>query len=161
MPKKVFLSFRYKDDNWRVQTIKQIGALESEPLLDSNTWEKVKENGEAAVERWINEQMADKSCLIVLIGQNTAGRKWVKYEIKHAWENGKGVIGVHVHNLLDRSQAKSTKGSNPFSTFKVGDKQMADLVKVYDPPYTDSKAVYNYIAENVDSWVATAISDRK
>jgi hypothetical protein len=34
MSEKVFFSFHYKQDSHRVQRIKQIGALEGQPLLD-------------------------------------------------------------------------------------------------------------------------------
>jgi len=32
---------------------------------------------------WIDEQMAGKSCVVVLIGSKTAGRDWVEYEFKN------------------------------------------------------------------------------
>jgi len=160
MTKKVFLSFHYKEDNWRVQKIKQIGSIVSEPLLDSNAWETVKQKGEAAIKTWINSQMSDKDCLIVLIGKNTANRPWVEYEIKHAWDNNKAVLGINIHNLLDRNLLKTSKGPNPFSGFKVGDKQLTSLVHVYDPPYSQSKDVYNYISSNIEKWIAIAIADR-
>lgn len=39
--------------------------------------------------------------MVVLIGEDTAKRKWVKYEIKKAWNEGKGVLGIYIHNLKD------------------------------------------------------------
>jgi hypothetical protein len=33
MAKKCFLSFHYKPDNWRVSQVRQIGAIEEQPLL--------------------------------------------------------------------------------------------------------------------------------
>jgi len=39
---------------------------------------------------------------------------------------------------------------------------MITFVKIYNPPYgADSKANYNYIAENIEKWIEIAISDRK
>ena len=34
MAHKCFLSFHYKPDNWRVQKVKQMGAIEGQALLD-------------------------------------------------------------------------------------------------------------------------------
>lgn len=160
MAKKIFLSFHYKDDNWRVQTIKNIGSIEEQPLLSSNDWEEVKRGGKEAVEKWINEQMKYKSCVVVLIGSNTAGRKWIGYEITHGWNSGKGLVGVYIHNLKDSNGNKSTKGSNPFSGFNVDGTAMTSIVKAYDPPYTDSQQVYDHIKNNIEAWVDEAVTIR-
>ena len=37
---------------------------------------------------------------------------------------------------------------------------MKDIVKTYDPPYTDSKDVYAYIEANLAAWVEEAIQIR-
>lgn len=37
---------------------------------------------------------------------------------------------------------------------------MSSVVKVYNPPYTDSKDVYNYISENLADWIEEAIEIR-
>lgn len=160
MAKKVFLSFEYKKDNWRVQTIKNIGSIESEPLLSSNEWEKIKENGDSAIEKWIDAEMRDKQCLVVLIGSTTAGRKWVRYEIKQAWDSGMGVLGIHIHNLKDRDGNQTSKGSNPFSTFTVDGVKMDSMVKTYDPSYTTSTYVYDHIKNNINDWIDEAIKIR-
>lgn len=161
MARKIFLSFHYQADHWRVSQIKQIGSIEEQPLLSSNKWEEVEKGGEAAIKAWIDEQLKGKSCLVVLIGAKTAGRKWVEYEIKKAWDDGKGVLGIHIHNLLDNSQKQSSKGANPFIGFKVGDKPLTTWAKTYDPASTDSKQVYKNISENIESWIEEAIRLRK
>ena len=51
------------------------------------------------IESWIDNQMAKRSCVVVLIGENTAGRKWINYEIKKAIELDKGIVGIYIHNL--------------------------------------------------------------
>ena len=94
MARRVFHSFHYQRDARRVQQVKQMGVLEGQPLLSSNRWEAIKRGGEAEIKKWISQEMAGKSCLVVLIGSQTAGRKWVKYEIKKAWNDGAGVMGV-------------------------------------------------------------------
>ena len=160
MARKTFLTFHYAKDNWRVQTVKGIGAIEGQPLLSSNAWEDVQAGGDPAIKKWIDEQMRGKSCQIVLIGSSTAGRKWVNYEIKKAWDDGKGVLGIYIHNLKDKDQSQSTKGSNPFATFKVGDEPLTKWAKCYDPPYTTSSNVYNHIKDNIESWIEDAIKLR-
>ncbi|WP_071656195.1 TIR domain-containing protein [Mangrovactinospora gilvigrisea] len=164
MPRYVFHTFHYQRDFWRVQTIKQIGSLERQKILNSNEWEEVKRQGDAAIQRWIDGQMQGKSCDIVLIGSQTAGRKWINYEILKAWHDGKGVLGVYIHNLKDQSGFTSPRGVNPFSSLTVkanGQTISLDkLVPVYDPGYSSGTA-YAEIAENLESWVEDAIKLRK
>lgn len=162
MPRHVFYSFNYKPDNWRVSKIKQIGAIEGQRLLNSNEWETVEKGGDAAIQKWIDGQMSGKSCLVVLIGSATAGRKWVKYEIEKAWNDGKGVLGVHVHNIDDREGKTCWKGSNPFDTFKLANgESLSKYAKTYDPAGATSAAVYNTIKDNLEDWIEEAIRLRK
>ena len=98
----------------------------------------------------------------MLIGNQTAGRKWVEYEFKKAWADKKGVVGVYIHNLKDLSGHQDSKGKNPFAGFTLcdGKKAFDKVVKAYDPPYSTSTSVYNYIKENMESWVDEAIKIR-
>lgn len=97
---------------------------------------------------------------MVLIGSGTAGRKWIKYEIKKAWDDGKGVLGVHIHNLKDVLGNQSLKGRNPFEDFTISGRALSSIVQAYDPPYWTSTDVYDYIKKNISAWVETAISIR-
>jgi hypothetical protein len=160
MARKVFNTFHYKPDVQRVSQVRQMGAIEGQPILSSNDWEAVKRGGNAAIERWISEQMSGKSCSVVLIGTSTAGRKWVDYEIKKAWNDKKGLVGVYIHGLKNLAGQQATKGPNPFATFTVGPTKLSSIVKAYDPPYTNSTSVYDYIKSNLADWVEEAITIR-
>jgi hypothetical protein len=139
-----------------------MGVVEGQPLLSSNQWEEIKRGGDPAIKKWINDQMTGKSCLVVLIGTATAGRKWVKYEIKKAWDDGRGVVGVYIHNLQDANGRQASEGRNPFDDFTVGTskKKMSSVVEAYDPPYSTSNYVYNDIKNNLTNWVEKAIEIR-
>ena len=116
MPRKTFYSFHYIPDSWRVSKIRNIGALEDNKPASDNDWETIKGDN-AKIERWIANQLYGRSCTIVLIGANTAGRKWITYEINESWKKGIGVLGIHVHNITDSNGNTSSKGSNPFSGY--------------------------------------------
>ncbi len=160
MARRAFYSFHYTPDNWRASQVRNMGVIEGNRPASDNDWEEVKRGGDAAIERWINGQLSGKSVAIVLIGSKTAGRKWIKYEIKKAWEDGKGLLGVYVHNLKDQDGEQSSKGQNPFSDFTVDGKLLSSIVKAYDPPRTTSTSVYNYIKNNLEDWIETAIDIR-
>lgn len=161
-PRRVFYSFHYGLDHWRVSTVRNIGVVEGNRLVSDNEWENIKHGGDEAIKRWINEQMSGKSCAVVLIGSTTAGRKWVTYEIEQAWNDGKGVVGIHIHNLLDRNRMKSRKGANPFDhlTMQRDESKLSSIVRAYDPPYTLSTDVYRHISNNLHDWVEEAIRIR-
>jgi len=137
-----------------------MGAIEGQPLMSANSWETVKEKGDQAIKDWIEENLKGKSCLIVLVGEKTSGRRWVKHEIKEAWRKGKGVLAIYVHNLKDASGSQCSKGTDPFTSFIVEGEPMTKYAKAYDPPYSTSTYVYDHISENIESWIERAIELR-
>ena len=158
--KPVFLSFCYDDDVCRVQQIRNMDMIiEGQPLLSSNDFEKIKRQGERAIKNWIDEQLKYKQCLIVLIGEHTADRPWVQYEIKRANELGKAMIGIYIHNIKDPVKGYSRKGKNPFDVV-FG---QYNSYKCYDPQHIEFPGclAYNTIHDNIASWIDTAILNNR
>jgi len=156
MPREpVFYSFHYDNDVFRVQQIRNMGVVEGDEPVSPNDWEQIKRRGDAAVERWIDDNMKYRRCMIVLIGSETASRPWVKYEIKRAWELKKGLFGIYIHNLRCPRTGTCAKGPSPFNNWNVGNQSMANLVTCYDPNSWDA---YGDIARNLQSWVNDAIA---
>lgn len=108
--KKVFFSFHYELDNWRVQQIRNMGIVEGQKICDSNDWEKIKREGEKNIKNWIDKQMKQCECVIVLIGEQTHTRKWVKYEVNRAKELKIPVFGIFIHRLKDKNKNIARKG---------------------------------------------------
>ena len=157
--KPVFFSFHYGNDVMRVQQVRNIGALEDNKPVSANEWETVKRGGEASIKRWIDENFKYKQCVIVLIGSDTANRPWVKYEIEKAWNSGKPIFGIYIHNLRCPRTGTSRKGRNPFEDFSLNDgRKLSSLVNCYDPSAFNT---YNEIARNMQGWVAEAIAQRR
>lgn len=160
MPKRqVFYSFHFDNDVMRVQQIRNIGAIEENKPVSASDWEEVKKKGKASIEKWIEDNMSYRSCVVVLVGEETADRPWVKYEITKAWEDEKGLLGIYIHNIKCPRNGKSNKGSNPFDqfTFKDGSK-LSSVVNCYNPSSTDA---YSDIKNNIEAWIEAAIAQRK
>lgn len=85
MTRRAFYSFHYQPDNWRAAQVRSMGVIEGNKPASDNDWEDVKAGGDSAIQKWIDGQLSGKTVAIVLIGQNTAGRKWINYEIEKAW----------------------------------------------------------------------------
>lgn len=162
MARKVFYSFHYKPDNWRASQVRNIGVIEGNAPASDNDWETITKGGDAAIEQWINDQLSGRSCTIILIGSNTAGRKWINYEIVKSWNDDKGLLGIYIHNLKDKDQKQASKGSNPFDeiTLKKDGRKLSSIVKAYDPPYSTSTSVYDHIKEKLAAWVEEAVKIR-
>jgi hypothetical protein len=139
-----------------------MGVVEGQPILSSNDWEDVKKGGDSAIQKWIDAEMTGKGCVVVLIGAKTANRKWVDYEIKKGWGARKGLLGVYIHKLKNLSKEQDVKGTNPFAGFTScdGKERLANVAKTYDPPFSTSTDVYEYIEENLADWVEEAITIR-
>lgn len=159
MKRQVFYSFHYGNDVRRVAQIRSIGALEDNKPVSANEWEEVKRKGHKAIEKWIDDNMRYRSCVIVLVGEETADRPWVKYEIEKAWNEGRGVVGIYIHNIKDPLNGKCHKGRNPFDDFtlKSSGVKLSSIVKCYNPSPNDA---YNDIRNNLESWVEEAIEIR-
>ena len=160
MKRQVFYSFHYGNDVRRVAQIRNIGALEDNKPVSANEWEEVKRKGQKAIEEWIDDNMRYRSCVIALVGEETANRPWVKYEIEKAWNEGRGVVGIYIHNINDPRYGKCHKGKNPFDDFKLEQSgtRLSSVVKCYNP---SPNGAYNDIRNNLESWVEEAIEIRK
>ena len=157
MAKTVFYSFHYGRDVHRVQLVRNITALEGQPVLNAQDWETVRRGGDRAIQNWIDEKMKYKKAVIVLIGQETAGRRWVNYEINQAWQNKRPLLGVRVHGLSSMGSIDQP-GPSPF-TSGLG-------IPVFDPTQTDvrgridSKATYNSLVQNLERWSSQGVVRR-
>ena len=157
MARSVFFSFHYARDSWRVQQIANMGALEGQTILDAQEWEEVKRRGDQAIKNWIATQMAGKDAVVVLIGSQTANRRWVRYEIIKAWNEKKPLVGIHIHGLADSDGYADSKGANPFASIEFDSGgTIADYVPVHNPAGATSRDVHATIAANLVSWVNNA-----
>ncbi|WP_299938240.1 TIR domain-containing protein [uncultured Pelagimonas sp.] len=162
MVRKCFYSFQYKPDNWRVSQVRNIGSVEGNKPAPDNDWETITGGGNAAIEKWIAAQMKGRSCTVVLIGADTANRKWINHEIVKSWDGKMGVVGIHVNGLLNTDGKTSPKGKNPFDFINYGDtgKKLSSIVKCYTPSGSNSKERYAWIKEHISNAAEEAVKIR-
>src|SRR3989344_570858 len=151
MVRKVFFSFHYDRDIWRVGPIRnsQVTA-DTAGFIDVASWEQLKRKGNDAISQWINEQLDGTSVPAVLIGAETASRPWVDYEIKESYKRGNGILGIYIHNVEDQNGNIDQKGENPLD--KLGIKRdtgwipLSRFYRTYDWKADDG---YN----NIEDWI--------
>ena len=157
MARKIFFSFHYERDAWRAGQVRNCNVVSSEDqygFVDAVDWESIKKKGDAAVERWIDDQLKYTSVTVVLIGAETASREWVQHEILKSWNRGNGIVGIRIHNIKDQDQKTDTAGRNPLTDFKLPDGTLLSSVcKTYDWVSDDGR-------KNIGTWADDAADIR-
>jgi len=159
--RQVFFSFYYAEDAWRAAQVKNMGVVNNSSTWSANDWEEVRYKSDSKIKEWIDNQMAMRSCIIVLIGKDTSSRKWVKYEIEKAYELKKWIVRVYIHNLKDEHGNQTMQGSNPFySTYTTDGHRLSNYVECYEPHHSASTYVYNDIKDNLADYIERAIGKK-
>jgi hypothetical protein len=163
MARKCFFSFQYQPDCVRASQVRNIGVIEGNAPASDNDWESIVGGGVTAIERWISGQMDGKTCTVVLVGESTAGRKWINHEIVKSWDKGLGVVGIRIHGLKNFDGEVATRGANPFDYVTHGPtkQKLSTIVKCYDPAGSNSKDRYDWISKHLSNAVEEAITIRK
>lgn len=153
MARRVFFSFHYESDVWRVNQVRHSwvtrGNQTAAGYIDAAEFESIKRTGEAAVKRWIDRQLYGTSVTVVLIGEETADRKYVQYEIRQSIEKGNGIVPIHIHSLCDQFRQRGRRGYNPLRDFYIDGVSAYSIYPVYDWVADDG---FN----NLENWVERA-----
>src|SRR5258707_15834498 len=116
MTRRVFFSFHYQRDVWRVNQIRNIPNIAGSAAAgfhDASLWEEAKEKGDAEIKKLIDEGLKNTSVTVVFIGANTAGRKYINYEIEKSIARGNGLVGIQIHHLKDEDGNTDAVGKTP------------------------------------------------
>ena len=122
MARKIFFSFHYERDAWRAGQVRNSNVVSADDrygFIDAAEWESIKKKGDAAIERWIDDQLKNTSVTVVLVGTQTAERDWVRQEIAKSWNRGNGIVVIRIHNIKDQEQKTDSAGTNPLDNFKL------------------------------------------
>jgi MTH538 TIR-like domain (DUF1863) len=158
MARQVFFSFHYNIDLWRANVVRNsdvVKAAETEVgRYDHSLWEEAKAQGDAAIQKLIDDGLKGASVTVVLIGASTYERKWCLYELAKSHVDGKGLLGVRINAIKDQGQKTGDKGPDPFDYANVtaADGKQRTLAGLYP--------VYDWVAdrgyEKIDTWIETA-----
>ena len=155
MARQVFFSFHHGGDILRVGQVRNSwllrGMREDAGFVDAASWESIKRQGDDAVRRWINNQLDGTSVTVVLIGQETSNRAWVRYEIQESHRRGNGLLGIYIHNVKDLNGHFGMQGRNPFDFVSDPYSRMplSGTYPTYDWQYNDGRT-------NMSSWIEQA-----
>lgn len=173
--RRVFYSFHYDRDVWRVNQVRNMGVVVGDEPVSPNDLEELRRKGYQNIQDWIDDQIKSCSCVIVLIGHETANQPWVQYEIQKAWATPKkGLAGIMIHNLENRAGKMDIAGINPFPALGINAPCYNPLSQVaqtginpfpvgINAPYynSPSKRAYAWIKQNLRTIVELAIQTRQ
>jgi hypothetical protein len=103
MARRVFFSFKYEDvsramvvrNSWVTQ------GKEAAGFIDAADFEDLEQEGDDAIQEWIDDQLDGTTVTVVLVGEETCGSRWVQYEIEKSEELGHGLLGIDVSKIKD------------------------------------------------------------
>jgi hypothetical protein len=123
MARRVFFSFHYERDVSRANVVRNSWVTqerEAAGFFDAGLWEEAKRKGDAAIKKMIDDALVNTSVTAVLIGQETATRPYVQYEIDQSIARGNGLLGVWIYRIRNLQGQEDQQGRNPLpSRYKV------------------------------------------
>lgn len=125
MTRRVFFSFHYQRDVWRVNQIRSMPNIIGSAAAgfhDASLWEEARKKGDAAIKELIDSGLQYTSVTVVCIGAKTAGRKYINYEIEKSIERGNGIVGIQIHHLEDQNGKTDSPGETPAKLTAAGAK---------------------------------------
>ena len=123
MARKVFFSFHYQRDLWRVNVVRNSGVIDGVAAAgfhDASLWEETKRKGDDAIKRLINNGLDGTTVTVVLIGAETFSRKYVTYEIEKSIACGNGLLGIYINSIKDKDGRSDPPGQVPTALSKAG-----------------------------------------
>ena len=104
MARRVFFSFEYDHDVSRAMVVRNSWVTqgkEAAGFIDAADFEEIEKGGDAAIKKWIRDQLTGTSVTVVLVGSHTCSSKYVKYEIEQSEERGNGLLGIDISKIKD------------------------------------------------------------
>jgi len=156
MARSVFFSFHWADV-WRANRIRNSWVTHegrANSFYDRSIWEEARTKGDAAIKRLIDSGMVGCSVTAVLIGKQTASRKYVRYEIEQSIKRGMGLLGVFMHEMKDQNKRTDwLRGNNPFDYFNEDGSPRQPSLTVIElfldkEPLSEAVDTYDWVSDN-------------
>ena len=116
MARRVFFSFHYDNDVWRANQVRNanvVAGADVAGFFDHSEYDEAKKTKDAGIKRMILGHLDGTSVTVVLIGNQTANRPWVKYEIEQSIARNNGLLGIQIHHLKNQQGQTSFAGPTP------------------------------------------------
>jgi len=118
--RRLFLSFHYEDRD-QVNGFRLMSHNPNLPIDFADVSVRAEINSEEAayLKRVIREKIQGASVVVCLIGNGTAWRGWVEWELETALNLGKGICGVRLKGSHDRAPDLLRQIGAPIANWEV------------------------------------------
>lgn len=152
---RVFFSYHYENDICRVDQVRQrllAWRHHAPSLQDGSLWERAATRDERRLKAMIDRALHTTAVTVVLIGAETADRKYVLYEIEKSVALGRGVVAVYIHQLRDAFGRTAPRGPNPLDKLRDPEttRPLSRLFETYDWVDDDGPS-------NLGHWIEAAV----
>ena len=135
MARYTFFSFSYEDvKNFRVNVVRNswLHHTDDQTFYDGSIWEDERIKTPSKIKKIIDDGLHGTSVTAVLIGTDTAFRRYVKYEIVKSFQRGNGIIGVHINRIRGKEQQITTRGVNPLERLGFEISNNGNKIRFYE-----------------------------
>src|SRR5260370_37615807 len=119
----VFCSFHYQRDFQRAQVVRQSWVTqpdrETAGFFDSSVFESKQRTSDDALKSFLNEGLKNSSVNCVLAGNQTALRRWVRYELLRIYVDGRRLIVISIHPIANVQKQPESSGTNQLESHDV------------------------------------------
>jgi hypothetical protein len=113
--RRVFFSFDHRD-LWRANVVRNsmfVDAVMPTGFHDAAAWEEAGQKGEDQLSNLIELALDGTSVTVVLIGAQTANRRYVTYEIERSVARGNALLGIRIEKIKDFHAVVESPGPIP------------------------------------------------
>lgn len=119
MARRVFFSFHYKPDVQRAQVPRKAwvtkASREEAGFFDSSVFESKQRTSDDALKTFLANGLKGCSVTAVLFTEDTAFRRWVRYELLKSFAEGKGLLAIDIHSINNFAGKAAPSGPNPLN----------------------------------------------
>ena len=116
MARRTFFSFHYKRDVWRAKQVRNSWVTKTDKkasgFFDSSVFESKQRTSDEALKRFLREGLEGAGVTCVLAGNQTAHRRWVRYELVRSFRVGKGILCARIHRQKNSKTTGSYRASD-------------------------------------------------
>jgi len=84
-------------------------------FFDASVFESKQRISDDSLKRFLSDGLNGSSVTCVLTGNQTAWRRWVKYELVRSFVDGRGLLNVAIHDIANLQKQTVAAGTNPFA----------------------------------------------
>lgn len=99
-------------------------------FFDALTWGDATMAGPATIRQLLANALDNTSVTCVLIGPQTHGQRWVRYEIIQSIQRRNLLLGVHISGIPDGAKKTVAMGKSPFEELAIAIAEDGASVKI-------------------------------